>query len=76
MNKITWCEPCKVLRPPRSFHCARCKMCVEVHDHHCMWVGTCIGKRNIKQFTQFLLFTGLHALFSSYVLISEIILIY
>ena len=51
LNKITYCKTCDVLRPPRTFHCNKCQMCVEVHDHHCVWVGTCIGKRNIKQFT-------------------------
>lgn len=76
MNKLTYCTECNILRPPRSFHCNECKMCVEVHDHHCMWVGTCIGKRNIKQFTQFLLSAGLHALLTTYTILSELLLIY
>lgn len=61
-NKMSYCHTCQHLRPPRSFHCSQCGVCVEVHDHHCPWVGTCIGYRNVKYFIAFLFWTGLHAL--------------
>ena len=61
-NKLSFCQTCKILRPPRSFHCSSCGVCVEVHDHHCPWVGTCVGHRNIRYFIGFLFFTSLHAL--------------
>jgi hypothetical protein len=51
-----------ILRPPRAFHCASCGICVESHDHHCPWVGTCIGLRNVRYFIKFLLFTSCHAI--------------
>ena len=60
-NKLSYCQTCKILRPPRSFHCSSCGVCVEVHDHHCPWVGNCVGHRNIRYFIGFLLFTSLHA---------------
>jgi hypothetical protein len=60
-NKLSYCDTCKHLRPPRSFHCAQCGVCVEVHDHHCPWVGTCIGFRNLKYFNSFLFWTGIAA---------------
>lgn len=51
---LSYCNTCLILRPPRSFHCRICNVCIEVHDHHCPYMGTCIGKRNIKYFILFL----------------------
>lgn len=57
------CATCKVLRPPRAKHCAYCDNCVEVFDHHCPWVGTCIGHRNYRTFTALLLVSSVYASF-------------
>lgn len=52
----TLCATCKIHRPPSAHHCKECNVCVERFDHHCVWLGTCIGHRNIRSF---LLFTAL-----------------
>lgn len=63
--RILKCKTCKILRPPRSFHCSDCGACIEVHDHHCPWVGTCVGKRNHRFFFLFALMTALHATYTA-----------
>lgn len=35
-----------------------CGKCIMKMDHHCPWVGNCIGHRNHKFFWQFLLYFG------------------
>ena len=40
-------------QPPGAMHCPDCNVCVEGYDHHCPWMGICIGKRNYKKFMTF-----------------------
>lgn len=61
-TQLSFCTTCKIIRPPRSFHCGTCGVCVEVHDHHCPWMGTCIAKRNTRYFVLFLFYVVLHSL--------------
>ncbi|WOK94651.1 protein S-acyltransferase 10-like [Canna indica] len=44
------CGYCHIIQPPRSKHCHDCDKCVLQFDHHCAWLGTCIGKGNHCRF--------------------------
>lgn len=58
------CKICHIYMPPRSFHCRICNSlffvprfihrCVHCFDHHCYWLGNCIGVRNHLYFYLFL----------------------
>ena len=49
-----FCSACLARRPVRSKHCSVCDKCVARLDHHCPWVGNCIGAKNHKFFIGFL----------------------
>ncbi|KAF3440375.1 hypothetical protein FNV43_RR18659 [Rhamnella rubrinervis] len=44
------CAYCNVEQPPRAKHCHDCDKCVLQFDHHCVWLGTCIGQGNHCKF--------------------------
>ena len=71
-----FCPYCLVKEEYKSKHCLICQKCVREFDHHCFWIGNCIGKNNYTLFFIFLVYIILNILFncgiSCYYLIMEI----
>ena len=71
-----FCPICLVKTKFRSKHCLICQMCVDEFDHHCFWVGNCVGKKNYSLFFVFLIYILLNTLFNVgvniYFLVTEI----
>ncbi|KPA85550.1 putative palmitoyl acyltransferase 9 [Leptomonas pyrrhocoris] len=53
--ELVFCKQCRLRRPPRCSHCYHCDVCVLEHDHHCTVLGGCVGVRNLRWFTLYLL---------------------
>mmetsp|Transcript_41784 Transcript_41784/g.67787 ORF Transcript_41784/g.67787 Transcript_41784/m.67787 type:complete len:285 (-) Transcript_41784:81-935(-) len=40
------CKYCSIQQPLRTKHCKVCHKCILKFDHHCFWIGQCVGERN------------------------------
>ena len=56
-NDYYYCEYCGIYLKKSSYgsHCDECQICIEKHDHHCVWTGHCIGKNNKLTFFIFVI---------------------
>lgn len=70
-EKLQFCDKCGIWKLLRTKHCRSCQRCVRLHDHHCPWLGVCVGERNRVHFFWFLgwqtieLFCGMCAIVRS-----------
>lgn len=53
---VTYCRKCDRNRPVRAHHCILCNKCIMRMDHHCPWVGNCVGIYNYRTFVQLILY--------------------
>ena len=49
-----YCKHCEAWQGLRTKHCHDCGRCVKKFDHHCFWVGTCVGEKNHARFVWYL----------------------
>ncbi|KAG9015877.1 hypothetical protein FRB90_004337 [Tulasnella sp. 427] len=52
-EEYRYCQREGFVKPIRAHHCRVCATCVLNFDHHCPWVGHCVGARNRKFFMNF-----------------------
>ena len=53
-NPSYWCPDCKIIRKKEMCHCEDCDACITDYDHHCPWMGKCIGGGNLIAFYCFI----------------------
>ncbi len=68
------CNTCNLVRPIRSTHCNSCNNCVIRFDHHCPWIGTCVGTRNYPFFFIFLCILNVNQLYTIGVCITFLVI--
>ena len=70
-----FCEKCKIFHKPEDkvHHCNFCNVCIKRMDHHCVWVGKCVGKNNVKPFY---IMTVTVSFFYIYIIICVILFIF
>ncbi|KAG8683625.1 palmitoyltransferase pfa5 [Ceratobasidium sp. 394] len=52
-EEFRYCSRDRLLKPMRTHHCRMCATCVLQYDHHCPWLGQCVGAFNRKFFMNF-----------------------
>ncbi len=43
-----FCVLCNTHVMGRTKHCGTCNRCVDMFDHHCIWLNNCVGAKNYK----------------------------
>ena len=61
-----FCEFCQMMQPYRTKHCKKCEECVLKYDHHCFWIGSCVGEGNHFRFVCYLCVESVCLLWSAY----------
>eukprot|EP00823_Brevimastigomonas_motovehiculus_P001459 TRINITY_DN11987_c0_g1_i1.p1 TRINITY_DN11987_c0_g1~~TRINITY_DN11987_c0_g1_i1.p1 ORF type:complete len:295 (-),score=8.99 TRINITY_DN11987_c0_g1_i1:640-1524(-) len=70
---LKYCDTCHIWRSPRMKHCRSCGNCCHGFDHHCPWLGNCVGYRNYRYFFWFLLFVTILCMYTCVCAVYQII---
>ena len=52
-----YCKKCETMKGRDVYHCEDCDVCIDGYDHHCPWIGKCVGSNNLTLFYFFLFMT-------------------
>ena len=61
------CITCQQFKPDRAHHCKHCNKCVLKMDHHCPWLGNCIGYFNYKYFLSMIFYSFITSAYFNYI---------
>ena len=75
-KEVKLCSSCNIVKPFRSHHCSDCDNCVINFDHHCPWIGGCVGRRNYIFFFIFLILLNIKNIFIGIFCILHIVYTY
>ncbi|KAJ2715358.1 palmitoyltransferase swf1 [Coemansia spiralis] len=67
------CKTCRLPKPARSKHCPACRCCVQMAEHHCIWLNNCVGLRNARWFLGFLATLAVVCIYGAY-LVATVVL--
>ncbi|KAL1338835.1 hypothetical protein HN51_033412 [Arachis hypogaea] len=55
LENYSFCHYCSKPKSPRAHHCRSCRKCILDMDHHCPFIGNCVGAANHRSFVAFLM---------------------
>ncbi len=70
-----YCLECNLFRISGMSHCRECNRCILDMDHHCIWLGNCIGRNNMKHFHVYL-YTLVAVIYTKLMLLYKIYKVY
>ncbi|KAK7308442.1 hypothetical protein VNO77_42047 [Canavalia gladiata] len=65
LENYTFCLYCTKPKSPRAHHCRSCRKCIMDMDHHCPFIGNCVGAANHRSFVAFLISAVLSTIYVS-----------
>ncbi|CAJ1932929.1 unnamed protein product [Sphenostylis stenocarpa] len=65
LENYTYCHYCSKPKSPRAHHCRSCRKCILDMDHHCPFIGNCVGAANHRSFIGFLISAVLSTIYVS-----------
>ncbi|RLN54139.1 hypothetical protein BBJ28_00016041 [Nothophytophthora sp. Chile5] len=71
-ERTRYCDICDIEQDRSTDHCEDCGVCVAGYDHHCPWMGKCIGRGNMHAFKMFNVAWVLYVSFTLFVAITSV----